>query len=103
MIDQSGGYGRLNLYAAGDGYAAFNSSVTVNMDASLGGYNAIDAWRNDISGSGALIKNGSGNLMLTGNNTYSGGTVINGGVLTGRRSALVVDQSTNDALATTLR
>lgn len=113
LIDQSGGYGRLNLYAAGDGYAAFNSNVTVNMDASLGGYNAIDAWRNDISGSGALIKNGSGNLMLTGNNTYSGGTVINGGVLTGHAEAfgsgtitdnatLVLDQSTNDTLANTL-
>jgi len=113
VIDQSGGYGRLNLYAAGDGYAAFNSNVTVNMNASLGGYNAVDAWRNDISGSGALIKNGSGNLILTGNNSYSGGTVINGGVLTGHAKAfgsgtitdnatLVVDQSTNDTLANTL-
>ncbi len=113
VIDQSGGYGRLNLYAAGDGYGAFNSNVTVNMNASLGGYNAIDAWRNDISGSGALIKNGTGNLILTGNNTYSGGTLINGGTLTGHAQAfgsgtitdnatLVVDQSTNDTLANTL-
>ncbi|KPW25511.1 hypothetical protein ALO90_04318, partial [Pseudomonas amygdali pv. aesculi] len=113
VIDQSGGYGRLNLYAAGDGYGAFNSNVTANMNASLGGYNAIDAWRNDISGSGALIKNGTGNLILTGNNTYSGGTLINGGTLTGHAQAfgsgtitdnatLVVDQSTNDTLANTL-
>ncbi|WP_406642633.1 autotransporter domain-containing protein [Pseudomonas californiensis] len=110
VIDQSGGYGRLNLYAAGDGYAAFNSTVTVNMDASQGGYNAVDAWRNDISGSGGLIKNGSGNLMLTGNNSYAGGTVINGGTLTGHAKAfgsgaitdnatLVVDQSTDNTLA----
>lgn len=113
LIDESGGYGRLNLFAAGDGFAAFNSTVTVNMDASLGGYNAIDAWRNDISGSGGLVKNGSGNLMLTGNNSYSGGTVINGGSLTGHAKAfgsgaiidnatLIVDQSTNDTFSNAL-
>ncbi|WP_268797861.1 autotransporter domain-containing protein [Pseudomonas huanghezhanensis] len=113
VIDQSGGYGRLNLYAAGDGYAAFNSTVSVNMNAALGGYNAVDAWRNDIGGSGGLIKNGTGNLILTGNNSYSGGTVINGGSLTGHAKAfgsgaindnatLILDQSTNDTFSNAL-
>jgi len=36
---------------------------------------------NTISGSGFLVQNGSGLLMLTGNNTYSGGTVVNSGTL----------------------
>ncbi len=35
-----------------------------------------------ISGPGSLIKKGSGNLLLTGSNTYSGGTNISAGTLT---------------------
>ncbi len=113
VIDESNGYGRLNLMAAADGYAAFNGNVSVNMDASLGGFNARDAWRNDIGGSGSLTKNGSGELILSGFNTYSGGTVINGGTLRGYAQAfgsgditdnatLVLDQSVNDSLANNL-
>lgn len=34
-----------------------------------------------IDGSGGLVKQGSGTLMLTGQNTYSGGTTVNGGTL----------------------
>jgi autotransporter-associated beta strand protein len=34
-----------------------------------------------ISGSGAVIKNGAGNLTFNTNNTYTGGTVINAGTL----------------------
>ncbi|AUH01444.1 autotransporter outer membrane beta-barrel domain-containing protein [Prodigiosinella confusarubida] len=83
VIDESGGYGRLNLFAAGDGYGAFNNTVTVDMRAEQGGFNARDAWRNDISGSGGLVKQGTGELILSGDNTYSGGTVVEGGTLTG--------------------
>ena len=36
---------------------------------------------NLISGTGALTKNGSGSLSLIANNTYSGGTQVNGGTL----------------------
>ncbi|OOM79144.1 phosphatase PAP2 family protein [Clostridium sp. BL-8] len=81
LLDDAEGWGRLNLFAAADGYGAFNSAVTVNMDASKGGFNASDNWRNDISGSGSLTKAGTGSLKLGGDNTYSGGTEIQGGTL----------------------
>ncbi|WP_152873928.1 S8 family serine peptidase, partial [Acinetobacter portensis] len=41
----------------------------------------FDTWSNDITGSGGLIKNGSGVLQLTGTNTYKGETHINEGGL----------------------
>ncbi len=34
-----------------------------------------------ISGTGSLVKDGSGALTLTGANTYSGATTVNGGTL----------------------
>lgn len=83
VMDDPEGYGRLNLFAAADGYGAFWEDVTVNMDKSLDGFNAFDAWRNDIGGTGKLTKEGTGTLMLTGLNTYSGGTRVSGGVLAG--------------------
>lgn len=75
------GWGRLNLFAAADGYGNFNGDVAVTLDASLGGFNALDSWRNDIAGKGMLSKLGSGSLRLTGANSYSGGTVLSAGTL----------------------
>ncbi|EHJ0006014.1 fibronectin-binding autotransporter adhesin ShdA [Salmonella enterica] len=37
---------------------------------------------NILSGSGSLVKNGTGELTLSGDNSYSGGTTITGGTLT---------------------
>jgi autotransporter-associated beta strand protein len=81
LLDDSNGWGRINLVAASDGYGAFNGDVSVVMDASEGGFNAHDWWRNDINGEGKLTKSGTGTLTLTGRNSYSGGTVIKEGIL----------------------
>ncbi|MDQ0232894.1 phosphatase PAP2 family protein [Metabacillus malikii] len=81
VIDESNGWGRLDLVTASDGYGAFLSNVTVNMDASKGRFNAHDWWRNDISGSGMLTKQGTGTLTLTGSNSYTGGTLLQEGTL----------------------
>jgi len=75
------GWGRLNLFAAADGYGAFNGDVSVTMDAALGGFHARDSWRNDIAGKGRLVKAGSGMLRLAGANSFSGGTLLSAGTL----------------------
>jgi len=55
--------------------------MTVAMDASKGGRNAADLWRNDIAGTGKLTMQGSGTLTLVDNNSYTGGTQVGGGTL----------------------
>jgi autotransporter-associated beta strand protein len=62
-----------------------------------------------ISGAGGLIKDGSETLTLSGANTYSGGTIVNAGTLTGttgslqgaiiNNGALHFDQSTDGTYA----
>ncbi|MET9906865.1 phosphatase PAP2 family protein [Streptomyces sp. NPDC006476] len=81
LLDGFEQWGRLNLFAAADGYGAFDSDVTVTLDAAAGGFGAADSWRNDIDGDGGLTKQGTGTLTLTGHNTYTGGTVVKDGTL----------------------
>jgi autotransporter-associated beta strand protein len=83
VMDDAEGWGRLNLFAAADGYGAFSGNVTIVMDASKGGFNAVDRWRNDISGSGKLVKQGTGTLKLAGTNSWTGGTELSAGTLQG--------------------
>jgi autotransporter-associated beta strand protein len=82
-MDDAEGWGRLNLFAAADGYGSFSGNVTIVMDAAKGGFNAVDRWRNDISGSGKLVKQGTGTLKLAGANSWTGGTELTAGTLQG--------------------
>ncbi|WND39884.1 phosphatase PAP2 family protein [Streptomyces sp. BB1-1-1] len=81
LLDGFEKWGRLDLFAAADGYGAFDTDVSVTLDADAGGFAAADTWRNDIGGVGALVKRGSGTLTLTGDNDYTGGTRLEKGVL----------------------
>ena len=81
LLDGPEQWGRLNLFAAADGYGAFAADVTVTLDAAAGGFAAADSWRNDIDGPGGLTKQGTGTLTLTGRNRYRGGTVLAAGTL----------------------
>jgi len=81
LLDDAEGWGRLNLFAAADGYGAFGGDVAVTMDAGKGGFHALDSWRNNIAGPGKLTKLGSGTIKLAGRNSYTGGTELKEGVL----------------------
>ncbi|MGI4745322.1 MAG: phosphatase PAP2 family protein [Janthinobacterium lividum] len=81
LLDDPAGYGRMDLFRAADGYGRFDTTVTVTMDASRGSFGALDAWRNDIGGGGGLVKNGTGTLVLAGQNSFTGGIDVKGGTL----------------------
>jgi len=70
------GYGELDVGRAVQGPAQFNwGDVNVSFDT------LTSTWSNDITGVGGLIKSGTGTLILTGNDSYSGGTQVLGGSL----------------------
>ncbi len=81
ILDKTNGWGRINLLEAADGFGSLLGTVHVRMDASLGRFNAMDSWKNDIDGNGSLIKDGTGKLNLSGNNSFTGGTTILDGTL----------------------
>lgn len=81
LLDDAEGWGRMNLFAAADGYSAFDTDVAIEMDAAAGGFSAADTWRNDIEGAGSLTKSGTGSLTLSGENSYTGDTTVTGGEL----------------------
>jgi autotransporter-associated beta strand protein len=71
------GYGLVNAAAAVNGPGQLNWGVfDVDIPAGVTG-----TFSNAITGPGSLQLDGSGILILTGANTYSGGTTVNGGML----------------------
>ncbi|MCC3765255.1 phosphatase PAP2 family protein [Glycomyces sp. TRM65418] len=81
ILDGPEQWGRLDLFAAADGYGRFDDDVHVVMDAAQGGFSAADTWRGDIGGPGKLTKSGAGALTLAGDNAFSGGVALQDGTL----------------------
>ena len=69
------------MFAAADGYGAFEGDVDLAFDAGKGGFCASDVFRNDVGGAGRLKKTGNGALWLRGDNSYTGGTLLVEGTL----------------------
>lgn len=110
-------WGLINLPRAFAGPTYFYEDFTVTQnpetDLDLAGFSRIDTWKEAIAGPGALIKDGSGTLVLEGNNTFRGGTTVSAGTLVGTASSfgtgaitnnasLVLDQTTDATLANTI-
>ncbi len=81
VADDAEGWGRINLFAAANGFGSFDRDVAVTYDAAAAGYGAADVWRNDIDGSGGLTVTGSGSLTLAGENSFAGDVLLDGGEL----------------------
>jgi fibronectin-binding autotransporter adhesin len=67
-----------------------NNATLVFSQTTNGTYSGV------VSGGGVLVKDGAGNLTLSGANSYSGGTLVNAGTLTGSTASLQ-GAITNDA------
>ena len=90
-VDTIFGWGLIDETKALKGPAQFNSILIVGERASNAGlkgqFNAnignsvTSIFENDISGDGGLLKSGNGTLILTGNNSYMGNTIIDEGKL----------------------
>ncbi len=77
-VDAVFGYGLLDISRAIKGPGRFDwGDVVASVDAPSSG----SLWSNDIVGSGGLVKQGGGTLVLAGNNSYSGATRIERGIL----------------------
>lgn len=80
-VDKVYGWGLLNIGKAVNGPALFDKRLAL-ADYVYVTFDAVTSkFENDISGDAGLVKNGTGTLILTGNNTYTGQNVVNGGIL----------------------
>jgi fibronectin-binding autotransporter adhesin len=76
-----------------------NASSPVAIALMVGGNNGSAAYSGVMSGSGSLTKVGGGTLVLSGSNTYTGGTAVCAGMLTAISPAALPGYSSASAVA----
>ncbi|QVT05367.1 fibronectin-binding autotransporter adhesin ShdA [Salmonella enterica subsp. enterica serovar Anatum] len=73
------------ILAAKDAASLGTGDVTIAENATLAlSQGTLD---NNVAGEGQIVKSGSDELIVTGDNNYSGGTTISGGTLTAKHAA----------------
>ena len=75
------GWGLLNASKAANGPALFDTRLTLNGNFTAKFDSVSSTFSNDIGGNAGLLKDGSGTLTLSGNNTYSGASEVLKGTL----------------------
>ena len=80
-VDEIYGWGLLNIDKALNGPALFSKALALDDNVTVNVTSGTYTFSNDISGDAGLIKNGSGNLILSGNSTFTGSTTVNSGKL----------------------
>ena len=66
---------------SGNGNVSLQDAAASPVTLSVGSNNASTAYTGVLSGSGGLVKTGTGTLTISANSTYSGTTVVNAGTL----------------------
>ncbi|MCP1223900.1 autotransporter serine protease [Sebaldella sp. S0638] len=81
-VDSTYGWGLLNVEKAVKGPALFDKKLALGNYVNISFDTVTSYFQNDISGDAGVIKSGTGKLVLSGNNTYTGDNIVNGGTLT---------------------
>lgn len=81
-VDSTYGWGVLNKEKALKGPALFDRRLALDNYVRVNFTSGTYKFENDISGDAGIIKSGAGNLILSGNNTYTGNNIVSGGTLT---------------------
>ena len=80
-VDDIYGWGLLNIDKALKGPALFSKQLALEDNVTINIPNGSYTFSNDISGDAGVIKDGSGDLILSGNSTFTGPTTVNAGRL----------------------
>ena len=78
-VDEIYGWGLLNIDKALKGPALFSKQLALSDNVVINIPSGTYTFSNNISGDAGLIKNGEGELILSGNSTFTGDTRVNAG------------------------